>query len=345
MSRMMPVVLLLGSGLAVGMTAAEHRVWLEPAPHYRFPADPDSNSPAFWDGDELNLFTSNQKPSVSRGPDLERLGGAEPTRFVDGTDKLRWIEAVYRREDRVLFGLYHREEYRGECPEREYFTVPEIGVARSFDAGRTWTDLGTILQDLDVERSCATANEYFAGGVGDPSWAVTATDGFAYIFFSSYTEPVTNQGIQMARVALDDLEMPVGKVWRWHAGKWDAPGIGGRGTPVVPAERSWSLPDANAFWGPSVHWNVYLETHVILANRARDAKWTQEGVYVFFAPQLNDPTTFTRPKKIHDGGSWYAQVMGDRGIRGTDSRAGRTARFFMHGKSDYRIAFEKVERP
>lgn len=319
----------------------QFRVRLEPAPSLRFPADPDCNSPSFWSDGRLHLFTSNQKPSRSTGPNLEGLGAPEPSVFEDGAGKLRWIEAVYLREDGILFGLYHREEYLGECPDRQYFTVPDIGVARSRDLGRTWTDLGIVLQDHGVRRSCETPNKFFAGGVGDPSWAIDRAGGYAYVFFSSYTDPVTNQGVQMGRVALKDLDAPVGRVWRWRNGRWDSPGVGGAGTPVLPAKVAWSDPGADAFWGPSVHWNTYLECHVVLVNRASDAAWTQEGVYLFFAPDLTRPETFTAPRKIHDGGSWYCQVVGDAGIGGTDSVAGKTARFFMKGVSNHRLVFER----
>ena len=208
--------------------SSEPRARLEPAPLLEFPADPDCNSPCFWHEGQLHLFTSNQKPSRSVGPDLARLGAPVRSVFDDGAGKLRWIEAVHLREDGVLFGLYHREEYLGECPDREYFTVPDIGVARSRDLGRTWTDLGIVLQDHGVSRSCDTPNKFFAGGVGDPSWAIDRVGGQAYIFFSSYTDPLSNQGVQVARLALGDLEAPVGKVWRWTGGRWDAPGLGGK---------------------------------------------------------------------------------------------------------------------
>ncbi|MFM8359717.1 MAG: sialidase family protein, partial [Verrucomicrobiota bacterium] len=213
---LLPLLMLLPvtaprAAAAAGPASGEPRARLEPAPLLEFPADPDCNSPCFWHDGQLHLFTSNQKPSRSVGPALERLGQPVPSVFDDGAKKLRWIEAVHLRQDGVLFGLYHREEYRGECPGREYFTVPDIGVARSRDLGRTWTDLGIVLQDPDVKRSCDTPNQFFAGGVGDPSWAIDPAGGHAYIFFSSYTDPVANQGVQVARLALADLDAPVGK--------------------------------------------------------------------------------------------------------------------------------------
>ena len=191
-----PVSLASRASLADERVASEPRAWLVPAPRIEFPADPDCNSPCFWHEGQLHLFTSNQRPSRSLGPDLEQLGAPVPSVFDDGAQKLRWIEAVHLREDGVLFGLYHREEYLGECPDREYFTVPDIGVARSRDLGRTWTDLGIVLQDHGVSRSCDTANKFFAGGVGDPSWAIDRVGGHAYIFYSSYTDPLSNQGVQ-----------------------------------------------------------------------------------------------------------------------------------------------------
>lgn len=107
-----------------------------------------------------------------------------------------------------------------------------------------------MLQDSGVERSCDTPNKFFAGGVGDPSWTIDPSQGFA-----------------------------------------------------------------------------------------------QEGVYVFFARDLSKPDSFTSPRKIRDGGEWYAQVVGDPDIRGTDSLAGEIARFFQHGTSKFRIVFDKPPEP
>ena len=40
------------------------------------------------------------------------------------------------------------------------------------------------------------------------------------------------------------------------------------------------------FWGPSVHWNSYLQMYVMLLNRAKNTRYDQEGIYVSFAPRL-----------------------------------------------------------
>ena len=80
---------------------------------------------------------------------------------------------------------------------------------------------------------------------------------------------------------------------------------------------------------------------MVLVNRTADARWKQEGVYVAFVADLSRPDTFTEPRKLHDGGSWYCQVIGDAAMRGTDSLAGESARFFMKGKSHHRVVFER----
>jgi len=97
----------------------------------------------------------------------------------------------------------------------------------------------------------------------------------------------------------------------------------------------------DAFWGPSVHWNTYLEQYVMLLNHAKDSAWSQEGIYISFAPRLDDPSLWTKPVKILDGGIWYPQVMGLEDGSGTDKVAGRQARFFMGGVSQHLIQFTK----
>lgn len=79
----------------------------------------------------------------------------------------------------------------------------------------------------------------------------------------------------------------------------------------------------------------------MLLNRAKDDQFGQEGIYVSFSPTLSEPTRWSAPVRLLSGGTWYPQVIGsERGI-GTDRMAGRRARFFMIGKSERMIEFER----
>ena len=72
--------------------------------------------------------------------------------------------------------------------------------------------------------------------------------------------------------------------------------------------------------------------------------WPQEGIYVTFNENLSDPKDWTPPRKIHNKGTWYPQVMGtDKSKQETDKLAGRVARFFMGGKSQWEIVFLRPE--
>ena len=54
-----------------------------------------------------------------------------------------------------------------------------------------------------------------------------------------------------------------------------------------------------------------------------------------------DPSQWTAPVKILDGGGWYPQVIGMEAGTGTDRIAGKRARFFLTGRSDRFIEFER----
>jgi hypothetical protein len=90
-----------------------------------------------------------------------------------------------------------------------------------------------------------------------------------------------------------------------------------------------------------VHWNEYLGQYVMLLNRARDELFNNDGIYVSFAKSLDDPRAWSAPRKIRDGGGWYPQVGGLEPVSGTDKRAGQRARFFLTGRSDQYIEFQR----
>jgi hypothetical protein len=81
--------------------------------------------------------------------------------------------------------------------------------------------------------------------------------------------------------------------------------------------------------------------YVMLLNRAKNTRYDQEGIYVSFAPRLDDPRLWSPPVKILNGGSWYPQVISEDDGVGTDKVAGEWARFFMAGTSQYLIHFTK----
>ncbi len=98
--------------------------------------------------------------------------------------------------------------------------------------------------------------------------------------------------------------------------------------------------DVDAYWGPTVHWNEYLERYVMLLNRAADESFSQEGIYVSMNASLDSPGSWSVPTKIMDGGEWYPQVIGTEDGAGTDKFAGREARFFMSGRLVLRHPFQ-----
>jgi hypothetical protein len=115
------------------------------------------------------------------------------------------------------------------------------------------------------------------------------------------------------------------------------------GAPLVPASRSWhdGIASADAYWGPSLHWNTYLEQWVMLVNRTRNEKFDLDGHYVAFTPTLSEPASWSRPVEVLNAGGWYSQVVGLEPQDGTDKRAGRRARFFVTGRSDHYIEFSR----
>lgn len=161
------------------------------------------------------------------------------------------------------------------------------------------------------------------------------------------------QGVATARLAWADRDAPAGKVSVWLRNRTWLPPTESRGdenvryfhpagTPIYPVTQGWHDGESvDAFWGPSVHWNSYLQQYVMLLNRARDSAWSQEGIYIAFTATPEDPGTWSVPQRLIAGGRWYPQVIGSEFGSGTDKVAGQRARFFMGGQSHYLIEFSK----
>ena len=318
-------------------------VTVRPAPELRL-RETDCNSPVHRDAGTLYVFNSIGQPWRSSGPDLEHLDTTGlAVAYDNDVSGARWIEATWRDDDGTLWGWYHNEplEIVPEVTER-CLTAPRIGAIVSEDNGATWRDLGFVLEEPAASLRRDTRNFYFAGGNGDFCVNVDRDGGLVYFMISAYGDPA-EQGVAVARMALADRRAPAGRVTKWRGGRWDEPGIGGRVSPIFPAAIDWHRDDADAFWGPSVHWNTHLTCWVMLLNRACDRDWKQEGIYVSFNADIGDPEGWTAPVRILDAPfepGWYPQVIGD-GPDGTDKLARASARLFVHGISRWTVEFHR----
>jgi len=336
----------LGLALALGAPLAAQEAQLHWVEDVKLPAQADGNSPAFWWDGQLHLFTSIGWPLK-----LSRSAGqfyAWTTIEVDTTGMRHhptWIEGAWMDPDGILLGWYHHEP----CGliEGSTLTAPKIGALISIDQGQSVHDLGLILDAGDPPDLLA-ANGFFVGGHGDFSVVLDPERSHFYFFFTNYAGPEETQGVCVARMAYADRFNPEGKVFKYHEGEWKEPGIGGRVTPIFPARRGWVNRDPDCFWGPAVHWNTYLNAFVMLLNHAKgEPGWSQHGVYISYSRDLSRPEAWKQPKLLlptEDIPSWtdfYPQVLG-YGPRGTDTEAGKFARFYLKGVSRWEIEFTRT---
>jgi hypothetical protein len=318
--------------------AVAQQVTLLPAPAVSFPAETDSNSPAFWNDQGLVLYNSTGLgPIRSAGADQYHLWDSEPV-TLGSTHRPYWIEATWTDADGTVFAWYHHEP-GGLCGKARV-TAPEIGALVSYDGGQTFYDLGIVLEN-GYGIDCSSPNGFFGGGNGDFTVVLGPWHRFFYFLFSNYGGPVEEQGVAIARMPFEQRFSPVGAVHKYYQNRWQEPGIGGSVTPIFPAGVSWQEAQTDAFWGPSVHWNSYLNKFVMLLNHSCCSPgWPQEGIYVSFSDSLATPSAWTAPAKILEGGGWYPQVLGRR-PDGTDKLAGHSARFYLYGVSNWEIIFDK----
>ncbi|MBO0935271.1 hypothetical protein J2I47_01795 [Fibrella sp. HMF5335] len=225
------------------------------------------------------------------------------------------------KSGRTLYAVYHNENYPATLPydpatgqgyknERwpQGLTGPttpaavcRIGIMRSTDGGRHWENRGLFLEDLQPRLILKPQNtsKTFAGGVGDPS-AVASGD-YLYLFYGEYSYPGTynaatydadkersGQCISVARIRLADLDQPQGKARRWDGKGFNAP-YNGVGAPIaalqIPPSAGGgpaSSPAAGYHWGPSVSWNTYLNSWVMLMAKATGPSWAGSSIHIAF---------------------------------------------------------------
>ncbi|HEU4891647.1 MAG TPA: hypothetical protein VFT47_08855 [Vicinamibacterales bacterium] len=326
---------------------------LEPATRVSFPVETDSNSPLFWrlrNGvTTLNVLNSTGAPTLSSGNDLNGLTLTRSPTMKGAPPGGWWMEAVVPDYRQVLYGYYHNEQ-PDVCPGNPR-SAPRIGAAKSFDGGRSWIDLGFVIEAPPGSTQCQTANRYFVGGVGDCSAVLDQNRQWLYIFFSAYPRDIEGQGVAVARIRWSDRDAPAGRVAVWNDGAWRYPVLTDDerfahepARPIFRAERSFHARSVDGFWGPSVHWNSFLEQYVMLLNRAYDGEFSQEGIYISSNKSLDDPTNWTSPQRLLSGGKWYPQVVGTDAGSGSDRLAGERARLFVGGVSMHEIVFRRPDQ-
>jgi hypothetical protein len=333
------------------------RMELVSASKLQLTGEVDSNSPALWGrvNGRRTLFVMTSiagMPSTASGRELGALGSAAPVALAPWPGGGVWMEAVVADEDGTWYGYYHNENPARVCGS-ETKVIPRMGAARSSDRGQTWEPLGIVLEAPPRTYDCTTTNKYFVGGVGDFSVQLDRRSQDLYFFYSTYLRTERLQGVAVARLAWADRDKPTGKMMLWRDGAWipaDAFGPAGMqrfvypaAAPIFPARDSWHDEDTlvDAFWGPSVHWNTFLQQYVMLLNHAKDDNFAQEGIYVSFAVDIADPRLWSPPVKVLNGGRWYPQVIGLQDGEGTDKVAGEWPRFFMSGTSQHLAHFIK----
>jgi len=306
-----------------------------------------------------------------------------------------WFETLYKDKHdttgKTLFALYHNENYPSTLPydstsgtgyrdvnwpqglkgAETKTAVCRIGIMKSTDGGYSWTDKGIILQDYQSRLILKPHNTAinFAGGVGDPS--AVANGDYLYVFYGEYGYPKvydsstyntnlewSGQCISIARIALSDLDSPVGKARRWNGKTFDAaPDRAGAAVtsiqiPIAEGGGPASSPTAKYFWGPSVSWNNYLNCWVMLMAKAEGPSWKGSSIYISFntnadlgkgnnAQQWSVPTILLN-KPGHT--VWYPSLQPfntaeDKALKYTSVNLGQKARLFYKdmadGKSPY----------
>jgi len=315
-----------------------------------------------------------------------------------------WFETVYQDvkdpSGKTLYALYHNENYPATLPYDEktgegYIdkhwpqglrgpesaaAVCRIGIMKSTDGGRSWDNRGILIEDLQPRMILKPHNTSltFAGGVGDPS--AVANGDYLYVFYGEYGYPGvydsatynpstewSGQCISMARVALSDLDNPVGKAKRWDGEGFNA-AYNGVGLPV----RSLQIPEAEGggpasgaskmfHWGPSVSWNTYLNCWVMLMGRVEGPSWKGGNLYISFNTNKDldgaNSQAWSKPQLLvskPDHILWYPSLQPlntqeDIENKYTCLRLGKRARLFfkdMYGDkheyiSEYIVEFEK----
>ena len=349
-----------------------------------------SNNLKYGDGSHIDEAFSRKE--------AEFIAPKMPPNVLPGKPGLHgavWFESIYQdasdKSGKTLFALYHNENYPATLPydaktgkgyknvnwpqglkgPSSPSAVCRIGIMKSVDGGRRWKNNGIFIEDEQprfILRPDNTAAN-FAGGTGDPS--AVANDKYLYLFYGEYGYPGiysksgynskkewAGQCISVARIALNDLDVPQGKGKRWDGQGFNA-SYNGVGKAISSIQIPWtsgggpaSSPKGKYYWGPSVSWNTYLNAWVMLMAKAEGPSWKGNSIYISFNKNAdlgkgNNSQQWTTPKLLlkRDGHTlWYPSLQpvdssANPKNKYSSVKLGQKARLFfkdMYGdKSDY----------
>ena len=206
------------------------------------------------DGKYWAIYKSGDGPTVYRwkGTNIENCKKQPDGYAAFPTRRPYMLGGMwYDSKEKVLYAPMHCEYYAGgDQPHLQ------IGLATSTDKGLTWHYEGLIVT-RDVPGGTSLKPSEFSGihwdgGAGDFYIYVDERGGYIYLYSMSYIQikkglkdqPFLN--VEVARCAISDKMMP-GKWHKFHNGKWDDPGLGGKASYV------------NAYY---VMYNTYLKKYI-----------------------------------------------------------------------------------
>ncbi|MEZ5355826.1 MAG: hypothetical protein R2762_24595, partial [Bryobacteraceae bacterium] len=154
-----------------------------PALPIYLPGISDSSSPVFWRGDTFAVFQSNGMPILSYGASQFSRLKSQAVLLDSYAHVPLWIESAWMSDEGVLYAWYHHESWA--CGA---LSSPRIGALVSGDSGRSFTDLGIVLES-GYPDDCGAENGYFAGGHGDFTVTLDRERRYFYFHFDNYSGP------------------------------------------------------------------------------------------------------------------------------------------------------------